>query len=188
MRSKALTNGCGTVEGPVSPHALPRRRGHWARLRAWTLYNLSPFDKSIWLCMRSVNWWLLNAIGLIPGINHLWWLLVFLFKDKSDEYQLCDFIIGSESARFFSVGCWGLFLTALRLYVCTVSTSLPCENYGPMLTPWDATAFVAQTLLVWSAYWMVGAPATFSTLLLYTPHRPLFCFQSAPVLHTPNAR
>lgn len=162
--------------GPVTPTS-GRARSRWRRCRAWVLYNLSPCDKSIWACLRLPMWWVLNGIGLIPTLNHAWWLLLFLFKDKSDEYQLCDFIIGSEAARFFrwvtwsedrmcfcgrsnvhvcSVGCWSLVMGALKYYLCTTLFDLyPCPLWGPKLSVIDATAFVIQTLLVWSAYWMV---------------------------------
>lgn len=40
--------------------------GHLARIRAFVLYSLHPYDQSIWRCMRGWRWWLLNMLGLIP--------------------------------------------------------------------------------------------------------------------------
>lgn len=102
---------------PGSPVA---RSSRLLRLRAWVLYHLSPCDKSVWACMRNPHWWLLNAVGLIPGVNHLWWLLLLAWKDKRDEYQLCDFIIGSEASRFFR-------------WVCTPGEARPVVNAHVLL-------------------------------------------------------
>ena len=73
----------------------------WTLWRSWVLHHLAPFDKSVWACARTRLWWALNGIGFIPTVNHVWWLIVLVMKDKSDEYQLCDFIVGVEAARFF---------------------------------------------------------------------------------------
>ncbi len=61
----------------------------WVRFRAWTLHCLAPHDKSVWACARMQSWWALQGLGFIPSINHLWWLLVLVMKDKGDEYQVC---------------------------------------------------------------------------------------------------
>lgn len=134
---------------------------YYDKIRAHILYGIHPYDKSSWACMKSRRWCLLTAIGMIPGfIGQLWWLLLFIMKDKSDEYQLANFIVSFESAKFFSVGVWSFVQGAVRLFLCvhvwrqdTDGISMDtCEEYGAKLT-WDNVAFfILQLTLVWSCF------------------------------------
>eukprot|EP01138_Halocafeteria_seosinensis_P001233 gb/GECG01001262.1/.p1 GENE.gb/GECG01001262.1/~~gb/GECG01001262.1/.p1 ORF type:complete len:659 (+),score=62.77 gb/GECG01001262.1/:1-1977(+) len=131
------------------------------RLRAQILYSLEPFDKSTWACLKSKRWCALNAIGLVPGfISQIWWLLLFLMKDKSDEYQLANFIVGFETAKFFSVGVWSFVQGALRLFVCvhilrgetSFDSTDTCDTYGARVGWDDFAFFILQLTLVWTCF------------------------------------
>jgi hypothetical protein len=77
-----------------------------ACVRAFVLYTLFPHDQSIWAMVKNPWWWLLTLIGIFPlwGVRVLWWLLVFLLKDKSDDYQLCSFVITFKATLFLASG------------------------------------------------------------------------------------
>lgn len=96
-----------------------------------------------------------------------------------DEYQLVDFIVSTESAKFFSLGCWSLLVGCFkcvlvaprvtlhlasfpltlsntapsRYYLCASLAVTSCERWGPRLNALDATFFLLQILLVWAAFW-----------------------------------
>ncbi|RYG57306.1 hypothetical protein EON66_00705 [archaeon] len=126
-----------------------------AAARAWILYALSPADASMWALYRRPSYWALQLIGFIPvaPLAYGWWLMLFLFKDKADEFQLADFIIGFEVSKFFSNGCFGLLLGALRYFVCTnFSEAYPCALYGPAMSTLDVLFFLLQVGLVFWAY------------------------------------
>jgi len=56
---------------------------------------MMPYDKNFWQISRTFSYWFFIAIILIPyyGIQQIAELLIFCFIDKSDEYQLVQFIL-----------------------------------------------------------------------------------------------
>jgi hypothetical protein len=128
----------------------------WRRSRAWILYTLSPFDRSFWRCIRNPYYVLLNVIGLIPGVGMLFWLLVFVLLDKRDEYQLSQFIVGFQTAKFFSQGCFNLCRGALLYYICATRDLPRCETRGPQVRDYaDALFFAVQMLIVWLSFFLL---------------------------------
>ena len=75
--------------GYVDDHEQTLAAMPWrARARARLLYGMDPHDKSIWRCLKSKRWWALHLIGVVPVVGPVWWVLVFLMKDRTDEFQL----------------------------------------------------------------------------------------------------
>ncbi|ETV68580.1 hypothetical protein, variant [Aphanomyces astaci] len=123
----------------------------WHRTRAMILYNLFPYDHSIWRCFKNPYWWALTFIGLLPVVGQAWWCLLFVLKDKKNEHQLCQFIIGFKTTQFLTLGLWATCLGIVRFIYCTVHGP-SCDIYGPLLSPWNTLFFLGQIALVWVAF------------------------------------
>ncbi|RHY29726.1 hypothetical protein DYB32_004896 [Aphanomyces invadans] len=126
-----------------------RLHERWHRSRAVILYNLFPFDQSIWRCFKNPMWWALNLIGLLPYIGQAWWCYLFFLKDKKNEHQLCQFIIGFKTTQFLTLGLGATFLGIIRFIYCTTHGQ---QSYGPLLSPWNTVFFLGQIALVWIAF------------------------------------
>ncbi|ETW06978.1 hypothetical protein H310_03080 [Aphanomyces invadans] len=129
-----------------------RLHERWHRSRAVILYNLFPFDQSIWRCFKNPMWWALNLIGLLPYIGQAWWCYLFFLKDKKNEHQLCQFIIGFKTTQFLTLGLGATFLGIIRFIYCTTHGQQSCHDYGPLLSPWNTVFFLGQIALVWIAF------------------------------------
>lgn len=105
-------------------------RGRWLRFRAWVLYTLAPFDRSLWACTKDPLWWGLHALGATPVLGQLWWVIVFLMHDRRDEGRVADFIVTFESSSFLSVGMYALVSGAASLLACSawMPERVPCES------------------------------------------------------------
>ena len=103
---------------------------HW--FKAWILYTMFPHDKSIWAQLRNPWYYIFTIISLSPyGVSQIWWLLMFILRDKHDEYQLVNFIVSIKVAGFFSVGVIPTFLGVFKYIECANSSSNPCSTNGP---------------------------------------------------------
>jgi len=126
------------------------------KTRAWVLYTTSPYDRSFWRSIRNPYYIILQVVGLIPGIGMLWWLFVFLLHDKRDEFQLSQFIVGFQTAKFFSQGCFNLLRGAFYYYLCATKDIPNCEVKGPMVRGYlDAVFFFVQITLVWLTFFIL---------------------------------
>lgn len=116
------------------------------------LYQMFPYDKSIWGNFKNPYWYAFTVLGMVPILGQCWWILLFLMKDKTNEHQLCAFIIGFKTAQFFSLGAISTILGVLKYIRCTTNTAYPCTTYGPGLEIWEVYFFMLQILLVWTAF------------------------------------
>lgn len=150
--SKALTDPLAPeVEGASRDYQ--RRRTWYRRARGHVLYHLFPYDKSIWMSIRDPWWVIYSCVGIFPVIGQLWWLLLFLIKDKRNEHQLCQFIVGFKVAQFITLGILHMLLGVFSYILCTIHGSLEtCHDGGPALQPWNAFFFMLQIVLVWTAF------------------------------------
>merc|ERR1711871_727791 len=75
-------------------------------LRALILYPLFPYDLTIWGQIKRVSFWILQIPNVIPvfGIQQFWWAFLFLLRDKSDDFQLTNFIVSFKGIQFFTIG------------------------------------------------------------------------------------
>ena len=103
---------------------------HW--FKAWILYTMFPHDKSVWAQLRNPWYYFFTILSLSPfGVSQIWWLLMFILRDKHDEYQLVNFIVSIKVAGFFSVGVIPTFLGVFKYIECANSSSNPCSTNGP---------------------------------------------------------
>ena len=167
-RNSGSSNNRGYMIGPPPvPHALKLsictrswrlflyqfiRFGH--RVRSFVLYTMHPYDRTIWSQVKNYKWIACTSLGLIPIVGQLFWLFVFLIKNKRDEYQVIDFIVGFQVARFLAQGLF-FFLYGCGLYYKCVNFHGDCSIDGPSLSIWGACYFLMQIILVWSAFLML---------------------------------
>lgn len=124
-------------------------------VRAWTLYTLAPFDRSFWRSIRNPWYIVLQIVGLIPGLGMLWWLFIFVLHDKRDEFQLSQFIVGFQAAKFFSQGCFNLIRGAFFYFICANRLQPTCDTDGPMVKYLDALFFAVQIIIVWLTFFIL---------------------------------
>lgn len=177
-----LTNG----QQPVSSAGDKQELSLFRKVRGHILYHLFPFNKSIWMSFKDPWWLALSCVGIFPVVGQLWWLFLFLIKDKTNEHQLCQFIIGFKVAQFITLGILHSMLGIMAYVRCIVQGSLEiCQQGGPALEMWNAFFFILQIALVWTAFFR----------LPYTdrpqePRHPLTYCKSSPSMTAsdPQAR
>jgi len=128
----------------------------FSKLRAVILYTMFPWDKSIWVQIRNPIWWVITlvALGPIYGCSQFVFLMFFCLKDKSEEYQLCEFIFAFKSACFISHGLISMFVGAALYVMCTNKEDNTCADNGPAQYPLfqlDMLFWVLQIFLLWAA-------------------------------------
>jgi hypothetical protein len=126
--------------------------------RSWILYPLFPYDRTIWGQMTMVSWWLLQIPNLVPvfGIQQLWWCFLYLLLDKTDEFQLVNFIISFKGAQFLTVGIISMVTGAMIYFSCTLQRN--CDDAFPgsihffFLT---IIGFFVQIIATWTAFALI---------------------------------
>ncbi|OQR96128.1 hypothetical protein ACHHYP_16938 [Achlya hypogyna] len=171
------------------PTSLTERiEASWHRTRACILYNLFPYDQSIWRCLKNPYWWVFTTLGMLPYVGQAWWCLLFVLKDKRDEHQLCQFIIGFKTSQFLTLGLGSTMLGVVKYLSCALQGSMVlCDAYGPMLSPWNTLFFLWQIALVWVAFFYLPYTErpTAATVLSPRHEAPARAFQDmfGNVLH-----
>ena len=121
--------------------------------RARILYTIAPHDKSVWESMRNPAYLICLCIGLIPRVNILWWMLVYMLHDLNDEWQLGQFIAGFQTSRFLSQGLFGTIRGAILYYSCANRDVSTCASSGPgVRTFLDGPAFALQIVIILYCY------------------------------------
>lgn len=88
--------------------------------------------------------------------------VIFLLIDKSDEYQLCQFILGFKGLQAITVGIMGLCIGS-SLYIQCINKAEPdCETHGPGADLsfeyeffFELGIFAFQIIMVWAAFLML---------------------------------
>ncbi|OWZ21787.1 hypothetical protein PHMEG_0003618 [Phytophthora megakarya] len=144
------TSGQGTNVIPVTN----RRFGPFRRIRGHILHHLFPHDKTIWRSFKDPWWVVYTSVGILPVVGQLWWIFLFIIKDKTNEHQLCQFIVGFKAAQFITLGSMHMMLGIFMYVKCIVRGSmLECQSGdGPALSEGTVCFFVLQIVLVWAAF------------------------------------
>lgn len=126
---------------PPAPRGCVPRALHG--LRSLLLYNLLPYDRSVWRQLRSPLFWLLKGLSLFPlyGVQPAFFLLLFALIDRSDEHQLVAFILQFKGSQFASVGALSTLLGAGWYFWAGCGTPLPLQL-------WSAALLLGQVLTV----------------------------------------
>ena len=88
--------------------------------RACFRYNYYPVDKSIWGQFRNFWYWVILLIQMIPffAVQPLFKLFIWIMIDKSDEYQLIQFILDFKTLMFFTLGGIGGIVGYVNYVLC----------------------------------------------------------------------
>jgi len=184
---------------PSSPQPASRRRPvacdallfSLRRWRAAVLYTLWPCDRSIWMSFRTPWWWVLQALGHMPVLGQIWWLLLALLVDRRDEYQLCAFVVGLRVSHFVGLGLGAAAYACVQAYRCTFAVMARAggaeacaelasaaalgagwagELAAPALDGGRACVELAPRLHVWgAAFWLLQIGVTIYAVALLLP-------------------
>lgn len=130
-------------------------------IRAFFRYHIYPADKTIWGKLRDPVWILFMLVSLIPwaGMTPLVFLFCFLIIDKTDEYQLCLFILQFKGTQFLSHGVirtiTGFFLYLSCVTVPAKKDGHSCDESGPGIAgPFEIImgGWILQVILIWIAF------------------------------------
>jgi len=127
----------------------------FAPIQAFILYNFMPYDQSIWQQLKNPWFYIISFAAFVPiyAIGQIFWLIIFLFMDKNDEFQLCNFIIQFKGTQFISLGIINTLIGAARYYYCT--TVSDCNSYAPEIEFWEAAIFAIQVIVVWYTFMLL---------------------------------
>jgi hypothetical protein len=104
--------------------------------RAWYLYNELPYDKSFWGKLRSPGWWFILTTKLYSGwgIQAFLYAMRLLMLDRTDEWQLFEYISNFKGIQFLS-GVIAMFQGVLMFMDCAGLRSADqphtCHVNGP---------------------------------------------------------
>jgi len=129
--------------------------------RAFFRYHIYPADKTIWGKLRDPIWVVFILMSLVPwaGMTPIIFLFIFLIIDKTDEYQLCIFILQFKGTQFISHGILRT-LTGFFLYLNCVTVPAKkdghaCDESGPGIAgPINVImgGWLLQVVLIWVAF------------------------------------
>lgn len=130
-----------------------------AKARASVLYALYPYDRSVWGQLRMPLFYPLLLLCVCPvyGVQPVAFFLLFLLRDKGDEFQLVQFILEFKGLQFVTVGALSGLIAGARAQWC--STHGTCARMGLQGAPGmhrtfylELGLFTLNVLLVWAAF------------------------------------
>lgn len=103
---------------------------------AFFRYHLYPYDKGFWGKLFDPVNLAMRLISLVPvyGVSPVFFLFVFVIIDKSDEYQLIDFILSFKGTQFITMGiirCIQGFVQFMLCYTAKADGLDSCTEDGP---------------------------------------------------------
>jgi hypothetical protein len=135
-----------TIEGIHKPNCIV----------ALVRYHKYPFDKSIWQQLRDPFWLLMNILKAIPfsGIQPACFAVLLLFIDRTDEFQLVQFVLSFKSIQFFTSGVILSLVGGASYFNCVTlqPASHTCAENGPGASSnvyFDGAGFVLMIVLTW---------------------------------------
>jgi len=127
-------------------------------LRAKWLYASQPADGSIWSVIRDPLGLLILALKLQPTTSLFAFVLTFVLIDRSDEFQLVDFIVKVKAFKAFSDGVIPAVRLGLGYHACVTAVAAGRPHECIESVPSSSTDFprslamdVAQLVIVWIA-------------------------------------
>ena len=103
-------------------------------LRSSILYTLYPYDRSLWSRLRDPWYFLFKLFTIFPlyYVSIATWFILWLMKDKRDEYTLVKFIVDLKSSLFVSAVLSSILGNIIFLRCTTIDpTTLPCHSNSP---------------------------------------------------------
>eukprot|EP00162_Nutomonas_longa_P010788 comp20153_c0_seq1/m.39794 comp20153_c0_seq1/g.39794 ORF comp20153_c0_seq1/g.39794 comp20153_c0_seq1/m.39794 type:complete len:474 (-) comp20153_c0_seq1:23-1444(-) len=127
------------------------------KFRAVTLYALFPHDRTIWQQLRDPLYWLLQIPPAFPrwGVSQIWFILMLVLRDKRDEFQLVNYILGFKGFQFINVGVIPAIVGGFQMYFCAIKDKPTCDTDAPRIDYWELAFFTLQVFLMWIAYFLL---------------------------------
>ncbi|CAD8184135.1 unnamed protein product [Paramecium octaurelia] len=143
----------------------------WYRLRNWILYSLYPFDVEPGKQLRSPSFLFIKLLQVIPyyGIQVFTFLIIFLAIDKTEEYQVVNYILDYKNIQFFTAGVLNALIGFFSYFYC--ATLKPahdfinekdqglklnyCFSHGPGAESHlilSQISYFTQVILIWCAF------------------------------------
>jgi len=135
---QSLKGGRATVDYQANARiGRPPARFSPSWMRAWLLYTLHPFDRSMYGKMKSKMFYVLMALSFIPffGVRLAFFSLMLVLHMTGmppDTYQVMNFVLTMKGTQFISGGLV-LLVFAFVQYVMSVRPGDPsaCVEDGP---------------------------------------------------------
>jgi len=127
-------------------------------LLAFFRYQLLPYDRGFWRQLRNPWWWLFTLLSLVPkyGVVQIVYALQFIMIDKSDEFQLFQFIVQFKALQFLTVGIVGSLVGSVQYYICVSASPPNCDEWGPKESFWTMLLFCLQVVIIFVAFLLMN--------------------------------
>eukprot|EP01063_Lacrimia_lanifica_P022346 TRINITY_DN2997_c0_g1_i1.p1 TRINITY_DN2997_c0_g1~~TRINITY_DN2997_c0_g1_i1.p1 ORF type:complete len:583 (+),score=220.98 TRINITY_DN2997_c0_g1_i1:92-1840(+) len=126
-------------------------------------YFLYPYDKSFWHQLHNPLFVFYKLCTLTPyfGVQQFIFGFQFFVIDRTDEYQLMEYILDFKRLLFFTAGLIGCAVAALQFYLCSQELSgqsedPPCSITSPREKIWAMLGVLLQCMCVWVAFLDMG--------------------------------
>ena len=133
-------------------------------LRAKYLYSVLPADASIWKILRDPVGIVVYMLKLNSATSVMSFLTLFALIEKTDEYQLVNFILRFKSFQFFSAGLIPAAGLGLSMTACLRSVLIDepegCLDSQPSaapLFPLIVALEILRVVLVWTAFGLLAS-------------------------------
>lgn len=125
---------------------------------AFFRYSLLPYDRGFWRQLRNPMWWLFTLASMVPkwGVMQIAYILQFFMIDKSDEFQLFQFIVMFKSLQFFTIGIVGSCIGSIQYYICVSKSPPTCDKESPRESFWTMVLFFLQVIVVFIAFLLLN--------------------------------
>ena len=135
--------------------------------RAFVRYHVLPADKSFWAKTKDPYFWVFFAVATFPilGLRVFWWTFIFLLLDKSDDYQLCTFVINFKASQFISGGIEAALMSSAIYTACLDADN--CHTHAPGSVPVGFEAELVAAFVQAAVCWFAMAFLPFSRPMGY---------------------
>ena len=162
-----------------------RLYGGVQRVRAYVLYVEHPYDKTIFGKVRTPMWWVFLACKLYPGwgVQSILFLLKLCMIDRSDEWQLFEYIVQFKGIQFLA-GVFSILSGVLKYIYCAglvdKGEAHTCYSHGPGVDGESACSTlsfvpcvslylfsaVSRILLSWFAFYLMRTSFAFGKAIV----------------------
>ncbi|KAL4446868.1 hypothetical protein ABPG74_014840 [Tetrahymena malaccensis] len=131
------------------------------KIRSTIQYSVMPHNKTLGQSIKNPLWLIQTIASLCPfyGVSSFYFIFLFLIIDKSDEYQLINFILSFKRFQFFAIGLIGGFVGFYLYFYCVdqtkhfnMSVQQNCHENGPgslIHVRIDLISFGIHLILTW---------------------------------------
>jgi len=130
---------------------------------AWLRHTFYPVDLNIWQRLRTASFWIFYTLTVFPyfGIQQIWFMLTFCIIDRTDEFQLINFILIFKGLQSLTQGFVKGTVSYFHYYLCTnfgnewMDECLPdmIQFHLPLVV--QIVLFLVQWALIWVAFFML---------------------------------